>query len=186
MSLNMQQQLAAYDFPVAPVDPDDQVETAGWVLKTLKPKHKKVCSLIAQGVDRCEIARIMDITPQYVTMLAKQPKCIDFIKEINDFAGLQLEGMFGKTVEVISDVMQNGDNGDRLKAARLQLEVTKRIGPRAAAVPDDGSGTEARLNSLGERLISLLTKHREGDVAAPIEDAEFTVLGANNEDPGDA
>lgn len=162
------------DSPIVPVNLDDlpfgqdlplsSSETPpGWQLKKLKPKHKDICSLIAQGVGRGDIAKVCGITPEYVTMLSRQPLCIAFIKDLNEFAGLQLEAMFSKTVEAISDGLDSGNTKDKLQAARLQLEVTKRIGPRVEA-QQGGSDREARLINLAERLTGLLAQAQASSV----------------------
>lgn len=138
------------DLPLSPAD-----VPPGWQLKKLKPKHKDICSLIAQGVSRGDIAKVCGITPEYVTMLSRQPLCISFIKDLNEFAGLQLEAMFVKSVEAISNTLDNGAPKEKLQAARLQLEVTKRIGPRGRDVAE-GQGMDDRLLALSQRLVGLL------------------------------
>lgn len=150
-----------------------EVTQAGkWELKKFTQRHKDICALIAQGLKRKQIADICGVTPEYVTMLARQPKCIQFIQEMNQYAAVQLDAMFVKTVDVINDAMDNGSTEERLRAARLQLEVTKRIGrpdPSAGQV----AGTDDRLLNLAERLTGLLAKARGVSDGEEITDAEF-------------
>ena len=142
---------------------ETQAEGGSWELKELKPMHRQVASLLAQGAKRQEIAQLCDITPEYVTMLSKQPLVQAHIAEICAAAGIKMEAMFEKVVDVIGDTLINGSEAGKLKAARLQLEATKRIGR-----PDPNSGldrgTEDRLSMLAERLLALQTGVRQGRV----------------------
>jgi hypothetical protein len=138
----------------------EMVQSDGaYQLKELKPKHRNILSLVAQGVSRGQIASICDITPEYVSMLCKMPICKQYIAGLNEVVALQLEGMFGKSVEAISDALDNGSVEERLKGARLQLEATKRLGRPADIVPQTSS-TEERLLRLSERLTSLIVDRR--------------------------
>lgn len=137
--------------------PNEEQEVAAapkWELKELKPWHKNMASLIAQGVGRGEIAAIMDCTPEYVTMLARQPKMIDYMRALSDFANLQLESHYEKAVVAIGDALTNGNHKEKIQAARLQMEATRRIGTRGT---DTGKSedTANRLARLAERLLYL-------------------------------
>lgn len=158
---------------LVPVDEDALPEPgAKWELKKLSQKHKDICSLIAQGIGRQQIATLCGITPEYVTMLMRQPLCMAHIKEMSEFAGIQLEAMFGKTVEVIAKTLDSGAPKEQIAAARLQLEVTKRIGRPDVSANNSAMGADERLLSLAERLTGLLVsaKQESGQV---IEDVEF-------------
>ena len=125
-----------------------------WEMKDLKPWHKQFCSMLAQGIDRETIASVLDITPTYVSMLTKQPLIQNYIREMCQFANLQLEAQFAKGVEVIGNIMENGDNKERLQAVRLNAELTHRIGSGSGA-PVESSNTNDRLIRLAERLLAL-------------------------------
>lgn len=141
--------------PSVPEEDWERGEDApAWELKSLKPMHKNVASLVAQGFKNVDVAKMVGITPEYVGMLLKQPLVKDYIREMNEVVGVQLSAMFEQSVEVIRETMQNGSHGNKLKAARLQLEATKRIG-RADPHPGDGAGSVDRLERLAERLIGL-------------------------------
>src|SRR5574337_793264 len=130
----------------------EMAETDGvYQLKELKPKHRNVLSLVAQGVSRGKIAAICDITPEYVSMLCRMPICKQYIASLNEVVEVQLQGMFGKSVAAISEALDNGRIEDKLKGARLQLEATKRLG-RAADIPPPSISTEERLARLAERM----------------------------------
>ena len=144
------------------IDPEPsalQEAEYGWVLHDLKPLHKKVCSLWAQGEKNIKIAAVLGITPQYVSMLMSQQVCRDYVAKLNDVADLRLNAMFEKSVDVIADTLVNGNDADKLRAARLQMEATKRIGSTMSApiVPN----SEGRLLALAERLTSLLHDHQQ-------------------------
>ncbi len=131
-----------------------------WVLKKLKPVHMQICALLAQGMKSVDAARISQVTPEYISMLLRQPIIKQEIARIGEITGARLELLFEKSVDVMADAMQNGNHSEKLKAARLQLEATKRIGrpdPYANSpnVPDD------RLERLSERLIGLLHRQRD-------------------------
>lgn len=143
---------------------EDVDETsAPWELTKLKPLHKQVAALLAQGMKHVDIAKICDITPQYVHMLLKQPLVQAYIKDMCDVVGVRMEALFAQSVEVIADTMSKGSEAGKLKAARLQLEATKRIGRVDPNIGGNGSNVE-RLEQLAERLISLQNNVRKGRV----------------------
>lgn len=140
-----------------------------WEMKDLKPWHKQFCSMLAQGIDRETIAAALDCTPTYVSMLAKQPLIQAYIREMCQFASLQLEAQFAQGVGVIGDVMTNGNDKERLQAVRLNAELTHRIGNGSGA-PTEPTDTNARLLRLAERLLSLQEKMQP---TPPTIDGEF-------------
>jgi len=138
----------------------DQGEDQGWQLQKLKPKHKEICSLLAQGLGRNDISKIVDVTPEYVTMLMKQPLIKEYMGEMAQLAGIQLESMFIKSVDTIGEVMTTGNNKEKIQAARLQLEATKRIGTNSG-LPKEVIDSAQRLDRLSERLLKLLPEKRQ-------------------------
>lgn len=135
-------------------DNDSEVLDQGWQLKELKPKHKQICSMLAQGIARDTIANVVGVTPTYISMLAKQPLIKEYIREMCQAAGLQLDAMFIQSVDAIADVLTNGAPKEKLQAARLQLEATKRIGA-GTEIPREVIATNERLARLAERLLYL-------------------------------
>jgi hypothetical protein len=137
-----------------------------WEMKKLSPKHQQVAALVAQGMKFVDIAALVDYTPQYITMLVAQPLMREYIAEKCAIAGTRLEALFAQSVEVIADTMKNGSEGGKLKAVRLQLEATKRIGR-----PDPNSGLGSsnvdRLEQLAERLIMLQAGARQPRTFSP-------------------
>lgn len=134
-----------------------------WEMKELKPWHKNLASMVAQGIDRQTIAYAMDCTPEYVSMLARQPKMIEYMRELADFANFQLESQFAKSVAAIGDVLENGGHKEKMQAARLQLEATKRIGSRGVDT-EKVVDTNARLARLAERLMYLQGGQKPTDI----------------------
>lgn len=149
-------------------------ERAEWQLQKLKPVHRQICALLAQGMKNVEVAKMTGVTKEYITMLLRQPLIKQEIARMGEITGARLELLFEKTVDTIADAMDNGSYGDKLKAARLQLEATRRIGrpdPFALGqnVPDD------RLEKLANRLEHLLDTKKGGlydERGNPIEEAE--------------
>lgn len=132
----------------------DQGRGGKWQLRSLKPWHIQLCSLLAQGLAQVEIASIMDCTPQYVSDLCKQPIIQEYVGSLSQVAALQLEAQFGKSVKAISDTLDKGSYKEKMAAARLQMEATKRIGARAQEPMERGDAQD-RLLLLQERLLSL-------------------------------
>lgn len=176
-------------------DPEDEDEQAlleaeprvGWQMKKLKPKHKQVASLLAQGARNIDIAKMLGITPEYVSMLTRQPLMQAYIAEMCQHTGLRVEALFEKSVDVIADTLRTGTESGRLKAARLQLEVTKRIG-RGEPLSNQGGGTEERLLKLAERLIFLQSGQRRlpgvfNEDGTEIQEAEFSEVGSGSAGP---
>lgn len=175
--------------------PEDEDEAAlyeaepkiGWQMKKLKPKHKQIASLLAQGARNIDIAKMIGVTPEYVSMLTRQPLMQSYIAEMCQHTGLRVEALFEKSVDVIADTLRTGTESGRLKAARLQLEVTKRIG-RGEPLSNQGGGTEERLLKLAERLIFLQSGQRRlpgvfNEDGTEIQEAEFSEVGSRSNGP---
>lgn len=141
-------------------------------LKELSPKHKQVCSMLAQGHDRATIAAVVGVTPEYISMLAKQPLVQAYVRDMSAVANLQLEAMFTTAVTAIGDTLQNGNYSDKVKAARLQMEATKRVGSSGSLI-HEVVDSNARLTKLAERLLYL--QGHQGQASVEAEEGEFTV-----------
>lgn len=134
-----------------------------WELKALKPMHQTVASLFAQGKKNVEIAQIVGITPEYVSMLIRQPIVKAYIAEMCEIVGTRMEALFHKSVDVIAQTLESGTEAGKLKAARLQMEATGRVGGRDNR-SDLTNDRTARLEQLAERLIFLQSGVRQGRV----------------------
>ena len=162
----------------AMLKPSEDETPPKWEMKELKPWHKQFCSMLAQGIDRQTIAQVLDIDPNYVSMLSKQPLIQAYIKEEWQFATLQLEAQFARGVQVIGEVMDNGAPKERLQAVRLNAELTHRIGS-GSGLPPEATDTNERLLRLSERLLSLQEKMQP--TFAPTINGEYHEVPANTE-----
>lgn len=103
-------------------------EGAHFSLKRLSPKHKQVAALMAQGLGRGEISKLVDITPEYVTMLAKQPLFLAYVKEMTAFTDVRLQALFEKSVDVVAQLMQTGTEDTKLRSAQTVLKAVGKDG----------------------------------------------------------
>jgi len=129
-------------------------------LKELSPVHRTVAALLAQGVDRVSVAAAVGMDPNYITWLGGDPLFIQYVREMCKLAETQLESMFVKSVDIISEQMNSGSGEDKLKAARLQMEATGRVGKDRRS--HDDLETPDHLEVLAQRLVKLIHKQREG------------------------
>ena len=131
-------------------------------LRDLSPKHKQVASLLAQGLGRTEISTVVDFTPEYVTWLCRDPLFKSYLQEMSEFTDARLEAMYAKVGDAIQDGLDNGKPEDRLRAARLHLEVTGRIGNGERPMQAIDESVQ-RLNTIANRLLALQSKVRIGE-----------------------
>lgn len=131
---------------VAPVLPEQQEETFAdtppreewsdpvvpWTLQRLTHKHVTMCTLYAQGLANKKIASLLEWAPEYITMLLRQPLIKDKIKEFAEAADARLLALTDQSVEVIAEVLREGNHKEKLNAARLQLEAVSRVGASKA------------------------------------------------------
>lgn len=154
----------------------NDIPPQGIRLQKLTPKHKQVLSLMAQGMDRISVGIATDFTPQYVSWLMKQEVCQEYLREIIAVAEAQLQAQFCQAVDVIGDTMRQGTEEGKLKAAKLQLEATGRVGklqqPNTPPVEGD------RLNTLADRLIGLLHQQKGRVINGEVSNAEILHEGA--------
>lgn len=97
-----------------PTEEQALATTGTWEMKELKPWHKQMASMLVQGIDRMTIATVLDCTPEYVSMLAKQPKMREYIAEFCEYANIQLDAMFVKSVAAIDDTLENGNHKEKM------------------------------------------------------------------------
>lgn len=157
-------QLAVVDHEDYSDEPLREVEErAQWELSKLKPKHLQICALLAQGFKNIEVAAMVGVTKEYITMLLRQPLIKSEIARKGEVVGQRLELLTEKSCDVIAEAMNNGNHTEKLKAARLQFEVTKRVG-RPDPMANIASPDVDRLTRLAERLIQLQSGIRQGRV----------------------
>lgn len=161
--------LPAPDPPIeilAPTPLSDDVVSAPdlptkWELKELRPLHRQVAALVAQGMKNKEVAALVNIHPNYVTTLLAQPLVQEYLKSLCGVADARIEALYPKSVDTLAEIMTSGTEKGKLAAVKLQLDVTKRLGSsrRAEGSTEDA---EARLERLAEKLIGLQSKVRTG------------------------
>lgn len=153
----------------------DDLPPEGIKLQKLSARHKQVLSLMAQGMDRQTCSIATKYTPEYVTWLLKQEICQEYLNQMVQVAESQLQAQFCKSVDVIGETLINGTEEGKLKAAKLQLEATGRVGklqqPSAPPVEAD------RLNVLAERLVGLLKQTQGRLVNGEVTEVQVESLG---------
>lgn len=97
-------------------------------LKKLSDKHKQVAALLAQGLGRTEISKIVDVVPEYVTMLARQPLFAAYVREMTVFTDVRLQALFEGAVDVTAHIMKNGTEEGQLKAAAAVMKAIGKDG----------------------------------------------------------
>lgn len=174
---------AAMNLPV-PHEEQEEATNPSWYLKSMQPWHENLCKMLVQGIPRGTIAEILDCTPNYVSMLARQPIIRAYMKEWADYAGIVLDAQFMKVVESIGETLDNGNHKEKMEAARLHSQLTGRIGSGGQVQPTD-TDLNSKLADLSNRLVGLLESHKiassksiiEGEYnegSKDIEDADFS------------
>lgn len=127
-------------------------------LQELTAKHRGVAALLAQGAPREIAAAAFDYTPEYVTWLGGDPLFQQHVREMNKLVSARLELLYEKSVDVIAETMSSGGAEEKLKAARLQLEATGRVGNSRRT--DTGEVSPDFLEELSQNLVQLLHKRK--------------------------
>ncbi len=99
-----------------------------WQPKHLTQKHKNIIALHAQGLSRSEISEFCKCTPEYVSMIVATPITKEYMADLDRYLDSRLSALYGKAVQTIADGMDGAASDTQLKAARLQLEATNKLG----------------------------------------------------------
>jgi hypothetical protein len=122
------------------------------VLAARKPtaKAQQICRDYARGKPVKAIAADLGVTVSRIYNVLQKPNSQQLLD-------MQMESLYAASVDAIADVLVNGSDADRLRAARLQMEATGRIGPRAIhrQQPMSPEESDARLQLLARRLTAL-------------------------------
>ena len=141
-------------------------------LQALSSNHKEVLSLLAQGLPQAEVAAITGFAPGYIPWLVKQEVCQQYLADMRAVVDHRFTAMTEQSCDTILDVMKNGATDERLKAAKLQLEVVGMVGAGKKDIQPQGNNDH--LQQLADRLVGLLKSTREGIVYEnEISDAEL-------------
>ena len=108
-----------------------------FVLKKLTQKHKDMAVLSLQGLSREKVGEYCGCTPEYVTMICKQPLVRAFIADIEAHLDLKLRGLYDKSIDAINAGLTSPKVSDKLAAAQLQLGTIGKL----KAAPSDSNQT---------------------------------------------
>ena len=103
-------------------------EVERWNPKRLTPKHKQILSLYAQGMKRREIGAMCNCTPEFVTLLAGTEAGRAHLKELEEYMDGRMRNLYKKSIDAIEDQLETGKGADKIAAAKLQLQVTGKLG----------------------------------------------------------
>ena len=110
-----------------------------WVLKKLTARHKRICALKMSGLAREDIATTCQCTPEYISMLMKQPLIVEYMgglmKDVDD----DLKHLTGQAVDTVRTMMGSGDDKVALSAAQTVLKANGKLGGKS----DEGEGATA-------------------------------------------
>lgn len=160
--MSAERQVTAPEVDDLPEDADGFTGEKPYELKKLKARHKEILALVAQGNKLVHVAKMCDVTPQYIGMMLRMDICKRYIKGICEISETQLDSLFPQVVDAISTSLSNGNIEERLKGARLHMEATKRIGAQAGKqAPVDTA--DDRLLNLSSRLVDLLREKKHGE-----------------------
>ena len=95
-----------------------------FILKKLTQKHKDMVVLSLQGLSRDKVAEVCGCTPEYVTMINKQPLARAYIADLEEHLDLRLRGMYERSLDAIKDGLTSPKISDRLAAAQIQMAAT--------------------------------------------------------------
>jgi hypothetical protein len=92
-----------------------------FLLKKLTQKHKDMVVLSLQGLSRDKVAEVCGCTPEYVTMIARQPLAKAYIAELEEHMDLRLRGLYEKSIDAIQAGLASPKVSDKLAAAQIQM-----------------------------------------------------------------
>lgn len=130
-------------------------EIPQWELKKLRPMHKQICALIAQGHKYVNIAPIVGCTPEYISMLMRQPLIKAEVDRISSVAMVKMNALTDMAVEVTRSSLTEGSEKGKLQAARMVFETTGRLGRGAGGAGEAPVDMAERLLQLSERLVEM-------------------------------
>lgn len=87
--------------------------------KKLRIDHRKVIYLHLQGTSNVDIARAMGRSSAWVGNTLRNPTVVPILDALYNDYDVELKGMTGLAVEAIRESLEDGDPGEKLKAADL-------------------------------------------------------------------
>ena len=92
-----------------------------FILKKLTQLHKDAAVLSLQGLSREKVAEFCGRTPEWVTLICKQPLVKAYIADIEAHLDMKLRGMYEKSIDAIGAGLNSSKVSDKLAAAQLHL-----------------------------------------------------------------
>ena len=120
----------------------------------LTPRQKMALTYLAMGKKNTWISKKLAMGDGAVHSLTCRADAKLFVSELTQGAHLQMEALYVKSVEAVRETLEKGKYPDKIKAARLQMEATKRIGSMTSPIGPIVD-TNLRLTKLAERLLML-------------------------------
>lgn len=102
----------------------------GWELKKLSQKHKTIIALHIQNMSRADIATVAGCTPEYVSMIIRQPIAQAYFKDLEGYMDDRLRMTYGKAVDALVDCLDSEDEDVKLRASKLALEANGKLLPK--------------------------------------------------------
>ena len=100
-----------------------------FILKRITQRHKDMAVLSLQGLSRGKVAEFCGCTPEYITMINKQPLIRAYIADLEAHADLRLRGLYEKSISAIDAGLTSPKISDKLAAAQLQLSTIGKLKP---------------------------------------------------------
>lgn len=113
-------------------DPPAQ-QSKQFVLKKLNNKHKQIISMALQGESRETVAEAIGCTPNYVSMILRQPLAKAYIEELNSYLDTKMVGLYEKSIDAIDRGLGSKNGQVSLAAAKLALQATGKLQPSKEA-----------------------------------------------------
>lgn len=105
-----------------------QEQVKKWEPKVLTPKHKQILSLVAQGMKYAEIGSLCKCTTQLIVMLVASEGGKGYLAQIEQQMDMRLRSLYNKSIDAIEDQLTAGNGENKLKAAKLQMQATGKLG----------------------------------------------------------
>ena len=94
-------------------------------------------TLSLQGLSREKVAEYCGCTPQYVTMINKQPLARALRADLEQHLDLRLRGLYERSLDALQEGLTSPKISDKLAAAQIQLRAIGKDVPG----PDDSKQT---------------------------------------------
>ena len=129
---------------------------------SLTPTEKLALVHLASGRTKKYITTKLRLSQEKLNKLMLRDDSRQFVAELTHGAHLQMEALYVKSVDAVRETLEKGAYPDKIKAARLQMESTRRIG--AMTAPSQGVvDVEARLVDLAHKLVDLNRQSKSGN-----------------------